>query len=500
MKKKILYWVGTDITPFCIAYNLEKHLDSENYAIIDVTNKPKTFFENQKLVSFSKIWFLHDNLTSIKKPNMKYLQDMEKKYDLNIWKLAINERIFYRFYDYYKFSSDEILSIEESALKFFEKILDEINPTHFITKVPAFHHLELFTQMCKKRGINVLIFGQTNIAKKCIISNEASKFEIPFNYVTYDTHKITFENLREKYSASKLSNQIKNLIQNNRNHTDFFKALLKFIFNSNDNIHSHYNYFGRTKTKVLFYQLKLTLQGKYRNHYLDTHLIKKIDFNFPFLYFPLAVDLERNLLINAPYFTNQIELIRTIAKSTPVGYHLIVKESPAQITRAWRPISEYKEIMDIPNVILLHPDVQSDEIYKKCKLVITVTGSSGLEASLYGIPSLIFADTFYSELPSVTRVKEITALPYLIKKSLEHNVNPDIINQYLDFVDKITFNFDLFAFNTIYKNAFYLGGILVDVEISEKQMKSFLIKNENFLEPLVTAFLKKIQNNNFLNL
>jgi len=495
MKNNILYWIGTDFTPYCIAYGLQNKLESNNFAIIDNTNKPKNFFETQKLVPFSKIWFLHDHLNSNLEPDIEYLKKMEEKYDLNLWKLAINERIFYRFYNFHKFSTNEILSIEESSLRFFESILDSVSPTHIVTKVPAFHHLELFTHICKKRGIDVLIFGQTNLAKKCIISNEAAKFDLPFHCDPNNIEEVTFEDLQRRYDSSKLTNQIKN---SNEKHggtdSDFIKSTLEFLSSSNNHINSHYNYYGRTKLKVFQYMLSSIILKKLRKNFIDRNLSKDTKFNSPFLYFPLAVDLERNLLINAPFFTNQTELIRTTAKSLPVGYSLVVKENPGQVAREWRSISEYKEIMNIPNVIFLHPEVSSKKILEKCSLVVSIAGSSGFEAGLYGKPSIVFADTFYSDLPSIYRVKIIEDLPNIIKKSLDHNVNPGTINEYLDFIDKMTFDFDLFDFSAIFKNTFYYGGNLHDVHISEEKMKKFLIETENILKPITTEYFKKIQN------
>ena len=82
-------------------------------------------------------------------------------------------------------------------------------------------------------------------------------------------------------------------------------------------------------------------------------LPKEFQEETPYAYFPLAVDMERNVLIDAPFFTNQIEIIRMIAKSLPINFQLVVKENPGQVTRDWRSISDYKQIMDIPNVILV---------------------------------------------------------------------------------------------------------------------------------------------------
>ena len=55
MKKKILLWLNADLIDFCMSYYLQKITDAEFYAIIDITNKPKKFFQEQKLVQFKKI-------------------------------------------------------------------------------------------------------------------------------------------------------------------------------------------------------------------------------------------------------------------------------------------------------------------------------------------------------------------------------------------------------------------------------------------------------------
>ena len=56
-KKKILLWIEADLVHFFISYYLKDIRDSDFYAIIDITNRPKRFFQEQKLVPFKKIWF-----------------------------------------------------------------------------------------------------------------------------------------------------------------------------------------------------------------------------------------------------------------------------------------------------------------------------------------------------------------------------------------------------------------------------------------------------------
>ena len=63
-------------------------------------------------------------------------------------------------------------------------------------------------------------------------------------------------------------------------------------------------------------------------------------------------------------------------------------------------------------------------------------------------------------------------------------------------MEKNTFDFDLRGLNTKIKNHFYYGGYLVDTEITEIQMKSFLKDNEIPLKQLVDEHIKKIRTGN----
>ena len=139
---------------------------------------------------------------------MKYI---EKKYDLNLWKLAINERIFYRFYNFHKFTSDEILCILESESRLFENILDEVKPDFFVTKESTFHHLELFTQMCQKRGVKNLILSLPNLGYRCIISEIPSKLDYFDSLDNITTKNRTFEELQEYLKSFNIREQIKSL-------------------------------------------------------------------------------------------------------------------------------------------------------------------------------------------------------------------------------------------------------------------------------------------------
>ena len=203
--------------------------------------------------------------------------------------------------------------------------------------------------------------------------------------------------------------------------------------------------------------------------------------------------MERNLLIDSPLYTNQIEIIRNVVRTMPVDYKLYVKENPAQSFRQWRSISEYKEIMDIPNVTLIHPSLKGQELVKNSSLVISVAGASPLEAAFYGKPSINFSDMVYNILPSVTKVDGFENLENCIKNSL--NIIPKIeeLDKFIQLIEKNTFDFDLLNLINILNHEFYYDGNFFDVEINETKMQRFLSNNEELFEKLILAHLDKIK-------
>ena len=89
--KKIIFWEDQGFLQYSIAYWLQKKLDCKMYAIIDTTDRTKTFFQNQKLVNFEKIWFFHDHILKNKKPDLNNLTSAIKMISKI---LKINDIIF----------------------------------------------------------------------------------------------------------------------------------------------------------------------------------------------------------------------------------------------------------------------------------------------------------------------------------------------------------------------------------------------------------------------
>ena len=366
MKNKILFWLGAELTHFCIAYALQKKFDADYYAVIDITKKPKVFFQKQELVKFDKVWYFFDHVKKQnKKPDYNYLSNFEKKYGINLWKLAINERIFYRFYNFHKFTSEQICSILEQECKLYEKILDDIKPDFLITKDASRHHHQLFIKLCEARGVKNIVLSRTTLGYKIILSKESHIFDNIDDFRSIQSKGRNFKELQEYFQSFSFLKSVTKTFEKRKN-MQTISGAKNYLFSDNHENLEQYYYFGRTKFNVIKYQITSSINSRLRKNFLDKHSVYNPDYNVPFAYFPLHVDMERPLLIGAPFFTNQIEVIRHIIKSLPVGIRLYVKESPAAITREWRKISDYKEILNIPNVTLIHPSVQAKELLENC--------------------------------------------------------------------------------------------------------------------------------------
>ena len=491
--EKIIFWESGNFFPFFLANSLQKKIPGEFYAIFDVPDRQKLFYQKQKLVDFKKIWFFQDSISKPqKKADMKFLTSFEEKYNINLWLLALNERLFNEYNEFYKFSREEILSILEDECKLFEKIL-EIKPKFLISTKSVFHHHELFHQMCKISGVKPLIFATSVFANRCIISEEANILDDKRTIEELESSNRSFDELEKFWKEFEFRKQHEQQLDTvGKSKKPKINAGFDFLFSKNIVAKNNYGYYGHTKPKALSNYLGGITKKKIRKNYMDNNLSTTIDDSVPFVYFPLHQMPERELLIASPFNTNQIEIIKHISKSLPIGYRLYVKEHPTQVTREWRDISFYKEVLSIPNVQFLHYSVKSEYVLKKCSLVITIHGAAGLEAAIHKKPSIIFSDFSYSILPCVHKLQSIEELPNVIRSSLRTKVSASDVDKFLNLLEANSIDFSLAGFESDCLNYFHYGGNLLNVELDEENVKQFIKKYESSFDILADEYMKKI--------
>lgn len=497
MKNKILFWIDPLYTQFGIAKFLQEKIDADFYVIYEMNHHIKKQFIDQKLINFTNQWFYWDSyIKNINKiPDVKYLKLFEEKYQIDLWKLVSSERLFSKYNKFHKFSREEILSILEHDCKFFEKILDESKPDFLIMKLADFARNQLLLELCKSKGIDVLMLIQSRLGYRAYISSsitesdDFSKEKIP------DGYEKSFSELREylkKYDKLKQFKEVRSGGSNLSIKNKFF-TFLKWSFKTFDSEYRKtYDHLGVSRFSVIknIFLSKILLWT--RTNFLEKNSIKIVDYNENFIYFPLHVQPERNLDIDAPFYSNQFIVIENIAKSLPVGIILYVKEHYNMRYRNWHSIWFYKSILKLPNVKLIHPTVNPIDLIKNCSLVISIAGSTALEAAFYEKPSIILANTSYSNLSFVEKLEKFEDLYSTINNSLKVKVNVSELNNFVVHQEKNSFAFDEIELNNAIIENFHHGGLIPDSEISINKLNTFFESRRKSFQPIIAEYLKKI--------
>jgi hypothetical protein len=136
----------------------------------------------------------------------------------------------------------------------------------------------------------------------------------------------------------------------------------------------------------------------------------------PYIFFGLHMQPETTIDVYAPYYSDQFNTIKMIARSIPITHNLLVKLHISDADNYSR--KQWRILCRLPGVKLVAPNVSSRKFIEKSSLVITITGNMGLEGALLGKQVLMFGKKNYEHFPNVTRVVDITNLPNLIIQKL----------------------------------------------------------------------------------
>ncbi len=494
MKKTILIAITTPFN-FCIAKYIREKFDCDLYAFYDIDYKPKKFFKKQKILPIKKSWYFSDEVSSnIKnKPDLNFLKSFETKYQIDLWSLIYTERWFYKFNRIHTFTQDEILSLLEQECRLFETILDEAKPDFLIMDNQSSHHNRLLQKMCIFRDIFVLRQEYSRLAfrARIVVYSKKPIKEIPASNSTQTISPKELPKILKNYGNIKQVNFLK---EQKINRYSQFTSILKFFIKPMDKEYTNlYSRVGKTKFNVLKDIIKTAIRKRRTRSYVNHNCIRNLEPELPFIYFPIHQEPEMSLLIDAQYYTNQAEVIHHIAKSIPLGYQLLIKDHPLG-TKAGQTISFYKDLINLPNVKLIHPSTTRDEILEKCSLVITISGSAGFEAGFFGKPTIVLINTDYSTMPSVYTITKVDELPKAIKSSLEKKVDPQEVSKHVEKLFANSFEFDGWSLAVNLTNTFYTTGFEPQMnEVTESQIKSFIQDNNFSLNLLADEFIKKIQ-------
>ena len=493
MKDKILFWLETGSPHLGIAKYLSENHDCDLFSIVS-TNSGKEFFKKQNIIKFIKTWYLRDNVTKTnKKPDLQYLSSFEKKYQINLWTVAYSDVIFSKYNKFYNFTENEILYTLEQICKFFENILDETNPDFLIIRPTDACADQLLQLICKSKKIEILTVGSTRFGYRSSITTDwdiLDKIDTSIDYNKYPNktkeelmnfmtgYNLQQATLRKRFQGSKIN---------------WIKASIRYLkLISNPEYQKYYSHSGRTVFRVIFIEMLSKMRKIYRKHFIDKYSHRDVDSGDKFVYFPLGIEPERTVMIPAPFYSDQMEVMKNVAKALPIDYMLYVKEHPMQKVWGWRSVSYYEEILKLQNVRLIHPSLPNGKLVQNCSLVVSVLGTPALEAAFREKPSIVFGNVIFSSLPSVLRAQNLEELPKIIKTALNTKVNLSDLNKFVNMLEKNSFRYDDADLIAKICDRFFYSGYLFDINIPVSEMELFLEENREIYNLLGAQHLKKI--------
>lgn len=454
----------------------DRKKDFELFAIVNARDN-KRFFQKQRLVTFQKTFYLHDHISDLNyKPNEDYLQSIEKQYRINLFQIADYDQEFH--FAITKATRNKILAVLEQDCRFFESVLNEVNPQCLCIKPTDRHHNQLLSEICKSKGIKVLMLVPARLGNRWMITEQMDKIDSDVDYDAIKYQDKTYEKLQT-------------YLQDFVIFKNAGKDTILYQTSNKQKIHAIMQY-RKTIPRFAIKQVIQKMKKKYRKNFIDRNFKTKIQNNDSFFYFPMHVEPERALYIAAPFYTNQLDVITNVAKSLPVGYYLYVKDHPGMHFFGWRQISYYKRLLSLPNVKVIHPSISPDLILKNCSGVITIGGSSALEACFYKKPVILFGDLSYSRMPSVHKVERLEDLPVIIRRLLEEEPKSSDLSKFVEYLEKNSISCNMpDLLSDLYKEMYY-GGLLTTADISEQKLNSYFEKHKKTFSILADEYIKKI--------
>ena len=427
-----------------LAELLSQKYDVQKFCGYVFTRESYDYLKNQNSLHFTQLLFDEDihRRYQTESIDWEFIKRLEIEYGLpNLWPYIELDRIIRSNqlvraypYDTPRYSHEEMIKILQVKAKAIIKFMDEEKPDAVIfSAIGAIGSLLLYS-IAKKRNVKILHIRPTCVNTKCTLSGHYGYFsyiddlfiKLQTGKISLPEHETSVKSFLEKFRQKPepyCSLDLPKFRPINRRRQFSFLNPKKFLW-------SIYWW----PKKIIRY-----LADPYRDDYSNINPLWEIWDNFKkkirvligfesfydeidakenFIFFPLHLEPEIATLLYAPFYKDQLWLIKQIARSLPLDFKLYVKEHPAMV--GFRSRRFYRELKKIPNVKLVRPTIESLPLINTAKLIVTISGTAGWEAIQLKKPVIVFGDVFYEQLPMVKKCVAIEQLPYLVKEQLEN--------------------------------------------------------------------------------
>lgn len=162
------------------------------------------------------------------------------------------------------------------------------------------------------------------------------------------------------------------------------------------------------------------------------------DITEPFVLFTLHIQPEASTSLYAPFFVDQYAVVEQMSRALPVHWKIVVKPNRWMIGK--ESPSLYRKLAALPNVIVVSPERNIQELIEQSIAITTITGTVGFEGALRGKKTILFSDQpIWSMLKNVTICTDFTKL-HDVFRSVESYVHDDrTVAAYLQAIHDTTF-------------------------------------------------------------
>lgn len=457
-----------------IALELKNKYGIKEFCGYAITRRTERFVKEQKDIEYTGLLLDEDihNLYKQEELDIEYLKKLEAEYGIpNLWpNIAIDRTLMmnippkeYSISPTPPFTHEEMLRILQVRFRTVINFLNKEKPDFIVGCVIGSIGTSILFNVAQKMGIKTYFPQEVRVKKRVTFGNDyktLTDINKIFDKITDNKHKSPYrqeaidflEEFRKSqvtYSQSRMPKYRSLLERTLLVPSNIIKAITFTAKSTIEYLGSPYK--SDLTTENPFYALLNKAEIRIRSLRNINYLYDEPDSKEDFAYFPLHTDPEIATLLFAPFFTNQITLLTQIAKSLPVNFKLYVKEHPVMVN--YRPTEYYRELKKIPNLKLIDPKTNSFDLINKSKLIITIVGTIGWEATLLKKPTITFGDVFYNKLSMIKRCRAIEDLPHIVKQQLEDFKYDE--NEIIDFISAMFEDTTDFEYIDFWQNKSY---------------------------------------------
>lgn len=207
-----------------------------------------------------------------------------------------------------------------------------------------------------------------------------------------------------------------------------------------------------------WHRLSNLFYAKKMKRFYKSHSVR-INENENFIFYAMHFEPEGGTSVCVP-LQNQLTVIQMLHNALPKGWKLYIKEHPHQFIlnnpemvyflynlKWWKSIEFYKELLKLPNVVLIDFNTPSKTLLNKAQAVATINGTIHLESTFHNKPCIVFGgdNLLLQKAKNIIYVKSFQTLQEGIQRLVENKSsfdNAQEIEEYISFICQYASRYD----------------------------------------------------------